>query len=248
VAVTVAPATSAKLILAASSTTPVAAATFNFTTTAQDAYGNTATAYAGSKNITFAGAEASPSGAQPTVVNSAGTAVNFGSATALTFTAGVAAVASSKNGVGKLSRAGAASVTATDGTISTSAPLAFTVSTGTPTRAALTTLTVSAGTIGSPCLFTCTITALGNSGTVNANVSITDSAGNPASNLGSAKTVTVTATSGGTITGSPLTVPASGIATTNTQFTYLAPASGAFTHTITAASTGYTSASATVSR
>jgi len=246
--VTVAAGTATKLILAASTTTPVAAATFNFTTTAQDVYGNTATAYAGAKNITFAGAEASPSGALPTVVNSAGSAVNFGSATALTFTAGVAAVASSKNGVGKLNKAGAASVTATDGTISTAAPLAFTVSTGTATRAALTTLTVSAGAIGSPCLFTCTITGLGNSGTVTANVSITDSVGNIASNLGSAKTVTVTATSGGTITGSPLTVPASGIATTNTQFVYKAPATGAFTHTITAASTGYTSATATASR
>jgi hypothetical protein len=83
---------------------------------------------------------------------------------------------------------------------------------------------------------------------VNANITITDGVGNPASNLGSAKTVTVTVSSGGTITGSPLTVPASGIATTNTQFIYTAPATNAFTHTITAASTGYTSATATVSR
>lgn len=246
--VTVAAGSATKFLLAASTTTPVAAATFNFTTTAQDVYGNTATSYAGSKNITFTGAEASPSGALPTVVNSAGTAVNFGSATALTFTSGVATVASSKNGVGKLNKAGAASVSATDGTISTASPVAFTVATGTASKAALTAVTVSAGTIGSPCLFTCTITGLGNSGTVLANVTITDSVGNPASNLGSAKTVTVTATSGGTITGSPLTVPASGVATTNTQFTYKAPATGAFTHTITAASTGYTSATATVSR
>ena len=246
--VTVAAGSATKFLLAASTTTPVAAATFNFTTTAQDVYGNTATSYAGSKNITFSGAEASPSGALPTVVNSAGTAINFGSATALTFTAGVATVASAKNEVGKLNKAGAASVTATDGTITTASPVAFTVATGTASKAALTSVTVSAGTIGSPCLFTCTITGLTNAGTINANVTITDSVGNPASNLGSAKTVTVTATSGSTITGSPLTLPASGVATTNTQFTYKPPASGNFTHTITAASTGYTSATATVSR
>ncbi len=246
--VTVAAGTATKLVLAATTVTPVAAATFNFTTTAQDVYGNTATAYAGAKSITFAGAEASPSGALPTVVNSAGTAINFGSATALTFTAGVAAVASSKNGVGKLNKAGAASVTATDVTISTAAPLAFTVSTGTASRVSFSSLTASPGSIGFPCLFTCTITGLTNAGTINANVTITDSVGNPSFNLGAAKTVTVTATSGSTITGSPLTVPASGIATTNTQFNYKPPATGAFTHTITAASTGYTSATATASR
>lgn len=246
--VTVTPGSATKLALSATTTTPVAAATFNFTTTAQDVYGNTATSYAGAKSITFAGAEASPSGAQPTVVNSAGTAINFGSATALNFTAGVASVASSRNGVGKLSKAGAASVTASDGTISTALPLAFTVATGSASRVSLTSVSSPTGTIGSPCLFTCPITKLGNSGTVNANITITDSAGNPASNLGSAKTVAVTVTSGGTITGSPLTLPASGIATTNTQFTYTAPATGSFSHTITAASTGYTSATATVAR
>lgn len=246
--VTVAPGDAAKFALAASTTTPVAAATFNFTTTAQDLYGNTATSYAGSKNITFSGAEASPSGALPTVVNSAGTAINFGSATALTFTAGVAAVGSSKNGVGKLNKAGAASVTATDGTISNPSPLAFTVATGTASKVSFSSLTATAGSIGSPCLFTCTITGLTNAGKISANITITDSVGNPSSNLGSAKTVTITATSGSTITGSPLTLPASGVATTNTQFTYKPPANGNFSHTITAASSGYTSATATASR
>lgn len=33
-----------------------------------------------------------------------------------------------------------------------------------------------------------------------------------------------------------------------TEFTYAAPAGGAFTHTITAASTGYTSATATAGK
>lgn len=247
VTVTVAASSATKLVLSSSTLTPVAATGFNLTTTAQDAYGNTATGYAGAKNITFAGASASPSGALPTVVNSAGTAVNFGTATALNFTAGVATPASSKNGFTKLNKAGAATLTASDGTISTPASLALTVSTGTASRLGMTELTASAGAIGSPCLFTCSITTLGNSGTVKAKVAVTDSVGNVVSNL-AAKTITVTVTSGGTIAGSPLTTPESGPAISATEFTYTAPASGSFTHTITAASTGYTSATATVSK
>jgi len=245
--VTVAAATATKLVLSSSTLTPVAGTGFNATTTAQDTYGNTATGYTGSKNITFAGASASPSGAQPTVVNSAGTAVNFGTATALSFTSGVATPASSKNGFMKLNRAGAAAITATDGTISTASSLALTVSTGTASRLGLIETTASAGSIGSPCLFTCTITTLGNSGTVKSKVAITDSVGNTVSNIGAAKTVTITAT-GGTITGSPLSIPEAGPSVSANQFTYTAPATGSFTNTITAASTGYTSATATASR
>ncbi len=248
VTVTVSPGVATKLALTSSTATPVAAANFNLTTTAQDVYGNTATTYAGSKNITFSGASASPSGALPTVVNSAGTVVNFGSPTGLTFTAGVAAVTSSKNGVAKLNKAGATSVSATDGTLTTPTPLALTVSVGTASKLAFSELAVSAGSIGSPCFFTCAITALGNSGTVKARLIVTDSVGNAISNVGAGKTVNVTVTTGGTIAGSPLTIAETGPAATTTEFTYTAPASGTFTHTITAASTGYSSATATVSK
>ncbi len=246
-AVTVAAGTAAKLVLAASTSTPVAATGFNLTTTAQDPYGNTATAYAGSKGITFGGAAASPSGALPTVVNSAGAAVNFGAATALTFTAGVAAVASSKNGYAKLNKAEVAAVVASDGTITTPAPLALTVSPGAASRLALTGLTTSAGTVGSPCLFTCAVTSLGNAGTVKSKVAVADGVGNTVSNL-AAKTINVTVTTGGTISGSPLTTAASGPAVSTGEFTYSAPASGAFTHTITAASTGLASATVSVGK
>ena len=248
VTVTVAPGAATKLVLTSSTATPVAAANFNLTTTAQDVYGNVATTYAGAKSITFSGASASPSGALPTVVNNAGTATAFGSVTALTFTAGVAAVASSKNGYAKLSKAGATSVSATDGTLTTAAPLALTVATGSASRVAFVELVASAGSVSSPCLFTCPITALGNSGTVKADVGITDSAGNPISNIGAIKTVTIGVTTGGTISGSPLTIPATGPAVSETEFTYTAPASGVFTHTITAASTGYTSATSAVTK
>lgn len=245
--VTVAPGAAAKLALSASTTTPTAGTGFNVTTTALDLYGNTATAYTGSKNIVFSGASASPGGTLPTVVDSGGTAINFGGATALTFSSGVATPASSKNGFMKLGLAGATSVSATDGTLATATPLALTVTVGAAAKLALSELAVSAGTIGSPCYFTCAVSALGNAGTVKAKVTITDSMGNVVSSVGAAKTVTVTA-SGGTIGGSPLTVPASGIAVSGTPFTYTAPASGSFTNTITAASSGYTSATVTASK
>ncbi|MGN6558715.1 MAG: hypothetical protein ACTHLH_12005 [Solirubrobacterales bacterium] len=247
VTVTVAAGSATKLVLSSSTLTPVAATGFNITTTAQDVYGNTATGYTGSKNITFAGASASPSGALPTVVNSAGTAVNFGSATSLSFSSGVATPASSKNGFAKLNKVETAAIAASDGTISTSAPLSLTVSAGTASRLGLIETKASAGTVGSPCLFTCTITALGNSGTVKAKVAITDSVGNIVSNTG-AKSIAVTVTSGGTITGSPLATPETGPAISTTEFTYTAPSTGSFTHTITAASTGFTSATATASK
>lgn len=247
VVVTVAPLAATKLALSSSTSTPTAGTGFNATTTAQDTYGNTATAYTGSKNIVFSGASASPAGTQPTVVNAAGTAVSFGSATALTFTSGVATPASSKNGFMKLALPGATSVSATDGALSTATPLALTVAIGSASKLALTELTVSAGTIGAPCYFTCSVSALGNAGTVKARLAITDSMGNVVSNVGAAKTVTVT-TTGGTIGGSPLTVPASGLAVTGTPFTYSSPASGSFSNTITAASSGYSSATVSATK
>ena len=249
--VTVAAAPAAKLSLSAASTTPTAGATDNLTTTALDAYGNTATAYTGSHNLVFSGANASPSGAAPTVVNSAGTAISFGAATALNFTSGVAAVASSKNGVMKLNKAEAANIAVSDGSVSTSAGLAVTVGTAAASKLALTHLTVSAGSIGASCFFTCAITGLGNSGTVKANVAVTDSLGNPISALGTGHAVKITATAGSTVVGTPLAIPSTGVAESATQFTYTSKSSGSFTDTITAATsegTAYTSATATASK
>ncbi|HMJ73116.1 MAG TPA: hypothetical protein VK471_07135 [Solirubrobacterales bacterium] len=245
-ALTVSAGAATKLLLAAATTTPVAAAADNLTITAQDAFGNTATSYTGSKNLTFAGAEASPSGAAPTVANKDGAAVAFGSPTTLTFTSGVASVSASKNGVLILNKVGAANVTATDGTFTT-APVAFTVSTGAAARVAVTNVALSAGSAGSPCFFTCAVTGLGNSGTLKANVAITDSAGNTVSAIGAGKSATITST-GGTIAGSPLALPATGPAVSAAQFTYTAPASGSFNNTITVAVTGFTSATVTAKK
>lgn len=249
-AVTVAAGTADKLVLSGATSTPVAAASSNLTTTARDAYENTASGYTGSKSITFSGPAAGPAGTLPTIVNSAGTVVNFGSPTALNFSAGVAAVSAAKNGLMRLYKAGATGVSATDGTISTAAPLALTVGVGSAARWALSGLTASAGTIGTPCLFTCAVTALGNGGTILARASVTDSAGNTVSDVGSGRVAKATAT-GGSIAGTPLAIPATGPAVSTGTFTYTAPASGNFSNTITLATssgTSYTSATATASR
>ena len=89
----------------------------NLTITAVDQYGNTATSYTGSHSLTFGGASASPDANNPTVTNSSGTAVAFGTATAITFTSGVATVSGSSNGVMVLYKSGAATITVTDGSI-----------------------------------------------------------------------------------------------------------------------------------
>ncbi len=250
VTVTVGPAAASELSLAAASTTPAAGAADNLTTTAFDLYGNTATDYTGSHNLVFSDALPSPSGAEPTVVDSAGTATPFGSATAISFTAGVAKVASSKNGVMKLNNSEVASVAAGDGSISTAAGPPITVAPAAAANFALTNVTISAGSIAATCLFTCTVTKLGNNGTIEANVAVTDSFGNTVSDLGKGHTANITST-GGTIAGSPLTMPTTGTAESTTRFTYTSKSSGAFTDTITVAKskgTAYTSATATVSR
>ena len=153
--VTVSPIAVSRLLLAAATTTPTAGAADNLTITALNSYGNTATGYTGSHNLTFSGASAI--GAyNPTVTNSTGTAINFGAATAITFTAGVATVAGSNNGVMTLYRAETANVIVSDGTLQQRTGLSVTVSaaavnrlslaaaTTTPTAGAADNLTITA--------------------------------------------------------------------------------------------------------
>jgi hypothetical protein len=131
------------LVLGATSLTPTAGAVDNLTITAKDAKGGTVTTYAGSHSITFSGVPASPNGTTATVVDSSGAIVNFGSATALTFSAGVASVSSGSNGVMKLYKSGAASIEASDGTTSTTTPLAVTVAAATATKFVPTTVSTT---------------------------------------------------------------------------------------------------------
>ena len=80
----------------------------------QDTYGNTVTAYTGSQSLTFSGAGAVGAN-NPTVTNSAAAAVNFGTATAISFTNGVATVSGSDNGVMRLYKAETANITVSEG-------------------------------------------------------------------------------------------------------------------------------------
>jgi hypothetical protein len=131
--VTVSSGTATSLSLSAASTTPTAGAADNLTTTAKDTWLNTATGYAGSKNLTFSGA--SVIGANhPTVTNSSGTPTAFGATTAITFSSGVASVSGSNNGVMKLYKSETASVIVSDGAISNGAGLSVTVGPATATN------------------------------------------------------------------------------------------------------------------
>jgi hypothetical protein len=123
------PAGAAKsLSLSAASTSPAAGEADNLTITALDEFGNTATSYTGSKELSFSGASAIGANS-PTVTNSSGTATAFGTKTAITFASGVATVKEvTKNGVMKLYKAETAKLVVSDGTISNGAGLSVTVS------------------------------------------------------------------------------------------------------------------------
>jgi len=116
-------------VLAAASTTPAAGAADNLTITAKDSAGITVTAYTGSHNLSFAGAGTIGS-FHPTVSDSSGTATNFGTATTIAFSNGVATVSGSANGVMRLYRAETASITVAEGGSYTSNTLSVTVGAG----------------------------------------------------------------------------------------------------------------------
>jgi hypothetical protein len=228
---------------------------FTLTITAKDAYGNTTPAYNGEKKLTFTGTgtatETSPSGNVAAVVNTAGTAIPLGGQTAITFaTTGIATSASSKNGYLRLYKPGTAALNVSDGSSAGTLP-ALTV-TATAKRVAFSGLTASPGTLAANCLFVCSVTTLGNSGTITGKLAITDEYGNVVSNIGASKTATVSVTAGspvGGISGSPLSFPETGPAISTTAFVYTSPASGSYTtNMVTAASTGFTSATVSASK
>jgi hypothetical protein len=246
-----------RFVLSASATTLAAGGTSRLTATAVDAGGNTATAYTGDKTLTFGGATNAPNGAQPTVTSKTGTAVNFGTAETIAFSSGVASVSSLNNGLMTLYKAETASVTVSDGTINNSAgPLSVTVNVGSAAKLAWTLISTSSlGTPSpNPCYFTCIFSSgFGNNNTWNANVSITDSAGNIVSTVGTGHNVTVTmgGTGNGSVTGgSPATLPmpATGPATSSNQVLFTGGNGNSWTNTLTAASTGFTNATASFSK
>ncbi len=260
--VTAVAAAAASFSLTAASTTPTAGEADNLTVTALDAYGNTATTYTGSHKLTFAGASNSPNANHPTVTSSAGLATNFGTATAVTFTNGIASTSGASNGVMTLYKAESTNITVTEGALNNGAGLPVTVSPGAPARLAWTHVTVSAGTLSSPCLFTCTVTTLGASGTLTANVSVTDSYGNTVSGLEAGYTIAVSTPASGAGSGGSFTAPtagtsvslaiaSTGAAESTAQFTFKAQTGVWVSDTMTAQTltgTSYTSATATLNK
>jgi hypothetical protein len=255
-----------KFVLSAATTTPTEGTANNLTITANDANGNTVTTYTGSQSLVFGPTTlSSPDGTAPTVTNSSGASVPFGTATSINFTNGVASVSAGANGAMTLYKAGATSITVTQGAINNGTGLAVTVSAGAPTNYAWTSVKNSAGSLGalsSPCYYTCTDTKLGNNETLTANVSVTDKAGNIVSELGAGHTVTVAATpnqSGGEFT-SPtkaqsvtLTIASTGAATSTATFSWKAGKTGTWTDklaatTPTGGGTSYNSATMTMTK
>jgi hypothetical protein len=115
------------LSLAASPTSVIPGESSELTITAVDGFGNTVTSYAGTKGLTFSGAQTLGT-THPTVTNSSGSAINFGSTTSISFGSGVASVSfGSRNGVMTLYKSETASITVTDGTFSNGTGLPVTV-------------------------------------------------------------------------------------------------------------------------
>lgn len=227
----------AKLLVTAGSSQK-AGTSFAVQITAQDANGNTVTAYSGAKTITFSGPGSSASGKAPAYPAT------------VTFTSGVGAATVT------LYNAETTAIKASDGSISGTSG-SITVTAGTASNLAWTHVTNAGGTLSSPCVFTCTQAAAGNFGTFTANVSVTDGYGNVVSNLGTGHTVTVSTAGGGAFT-SPtagtsltLTISPAGAADSTQAFTFKAQngnwTSDSITAT-TAAVPAYSSASATVTK
>ncbi|MGB6031266.1 MAG: hypothetical protein WBH55_00415, partial [Bacteroidota bacterium] len=91
----------------------------SLTITAKDSSGNTVPGYAGTKTLIFSGAIPSTDPVTPpTVTNTLGTAVSFGSSTAISFTNGVATTSAGRNGVMILYNARTDTISVSDGALS----------------------------------------------------------------------------------------------------------------------------------
>jgi hypothetical protein len=149
-AFTVNPLGASSLRLAAATTNPSAGVADNLTITALDQYGNTATSYTSSINLTFSGATAIGT-FTPTVTNSSGAAIVFGTATAISFTSGVATVSGTNNGAMTLYKAETANISATGGGYTTNT-LSVAVNTAAEAGIVLSTITQD---VNPPILPTC---------------------------------------------------------------------------------------------
>ncbi|MGH2795607.1 MAG: beta strand repeat-containing protein [Actinomycetota bacterium] len=240
---TVTAANALRLVLAVASGTQAAGATNDLTITAYDAYDNLAKGYTGTKSLTFGGATAIGT-FSPTVTDSSGTQVAFGTATSITFTTGVATVSGANNGVMRLYRAETALVTVSDGAINSGAGVAVTVSAGSASTLRLGNCVLNGSSVSCGASF-----ALGNSpGNVKANVEIFDAYGNvPLATAVSNITIT-SSNANYTVTGSPVQITGTGspVNRSSTQFTVTHANNASNSATITVSATGFTSHSFTV--
>jgi hypothetical protein len=238
---TVSPATAASLSLAAASTTPTAGVADNLTITALDTFGNTATAYNSSKNLTFGGASTIGTN-KPTVSNSSGTATAFGATTAINFSNGVAAVSGANNGVMKLVKAETAKVTVTDGAISNGTGLSVTVKAAAATIMAFVNCSLPEATN-----VTCSGQPIhvANNTNLTFNMQTQDSFGNPSAPSALLSIALTNSKEEWTITGSPATITPP--ATTSGQLT-LKHTNNPKEDTVTAKATGFANATLTAEK
>ena len=199
---------------------------FPLTLTAQDPYQNKATSYTGTKTLTWTGPGNAPDGTDTPSYSS------------VTFSAGTGTATVT------LVKAESTTLKAGDGTISGTSGT-FTVNAGRPARLAWTSASVSRGSISSPCFFSCTVTSLSN-GQFTARISVTDADGNTVNNLGAGNTVTLTMPDGGTVSGTPVTIAASGPAVSGI-FSFN-PQNGWSTDHLNASLGSYAGATATLSK
>ncbi|MGH2868855.1 MAG: hypothetical protein ACRDNK_15000 [Solirubrobacteraceae bacterium] len=193
--------------------------------------GATDASYSGA-GLTWSGASNSPGGTAPTLPGNP------------TWTSGT-----STFGI-TLVTAETETLTVTDGTRSATFA-AIVVNPATATQLAWTNVTGPTG-VPAQCSVSCSLSGFGNGTTASGSVSIIDSLGNAVTNVGSGHTVVITlggSARGSTTPGSPatLTIPSSGPATT-ALLQYTSPAQGNYTDTLTATSTGYANATASISQ
>jgi hypothetical protein len=190
--VTIASGVATRLVITGSAT-QVAGSPQSLTIMAKDAANNTVTSYGGDRSLTFFGAGASPDDSLPTVTDRNGIRRQFGVATVITFTNGVASVSGTTNGVMRLYDAGTSTIAVTDGTIAATGAdrLTVTISPG-PLEKFLVNFT-SPQTVGVSFTGTNTLTAqdaygntLTNFSALTNNVRVTTSLTGTVSGLGSA--------------------------------------------------------------
>ena len=210
-----------------------AGAAFNVTLTAQVA-GVTDTTYTGSHAINFSGPANSPSGQAPSYPATVTFNAGVGTANVTLYKAATATLTATET---TPSRTGSTSVTilAAGG----SRKLAWTSQGSLPSGSS-----VNGDGI---CYFTCDVKAFGRNNTWTAKVSVTDTYGNPVSDVGTGKGVTVTK-SGGSFTPSAtsvsLTFPSTGVAETTAGISFTSENSNSFTSDdLTATATGFAAGS-----